>query len=236
MISVAEGIVLHTVPHKDSTRIIYFLSNSDEIITLYAGGFGKRRSAQAAIYYPGNYIEIELYDNTKSKLLKPSKANIIKPWLSVQNNFFKSTVLTFIIECVLVYFKSGHQTSGLYNTLFELINYLEEDDVDFVNVPIVFLLKISEILGVKPNGDNGYFNIKEGVFELIKHSTFGMEQKESILLANILSLKPSELIKLSLGNNERRTLLKSYLEFLDYHIDTKSKVLSLDVLTTVIND
>ena len=44
MIEVVKAIVIHSVPHKDSTRIVYVLSDSDQIITLYASGFGKKRS------------------------------------------------------------------------------------------------------------------------------------------------------------------------------------------------
>ena len=51
-----------------------------------------------------------------------------------------------------------------------------------------------------------------------------------------VAVKPSDQLKEKMGNNQRRSLIKNYLEFLDFHIDGHMKVLSLDVLSTVLND
>jgi hypothetical protein len=52
----------------------------------------------------------------------------------------------------------------------------------------------------------------------------------------LLILKPSDQLKKRMGNNQRRSLIKNYLEFLDFHVDSHMKVLSLDILSTVLND
>lgn len=236
MIEVVKAIVIHSVPHKDSTRIVYVLSDSDQIITLYASGFGKKRSPQAAVYYPGNHIEIEVVKSQKSTLLKAKDANIISPWQTLQSDFYKSTVLTFMLECLMVYIKQGHVSNGLYDTVLNYLDILDNEDVDYANMPIVFLLKLSQYLGIYPENGDGYFNIREGKFEMRKHSSYGMEKEDSSKLACLLPLKPSDQLKEKMGNNQRRSLIKNYLEFLDFHIDGHMKVLSLDVLSTVLND
>lgn len=236
MIKVVEAIVLHSIPHKDSSRIVYVLSEEDEIISLYVSGFGKKRSSKAAVFYPGNHLELELVSNSRSSLFKVSQAGIVRPWLSVQSNFLKSTVLTFLLETIMVYFKAGRPAGTLYSSLLNTVEVLEDEDVDFVNLPMMFLLKESEILGLKPNSASGYFNIKEGVFEKTQHYQFGLGLKESQSLAYLLLEKPSDQIKFNMGNNERRNLIKAYLDFLDYHVESSAKVLSMDVLSTVLND
>lgn len=236
MNKVVEAIVIHSIPHKDSSRIVYVLTQDDEIISLYVSGFGKKRSSKAAVFYPGNYLELELAANSRSSLYKVSQSSIIRPWLSIQSNFLKSTVLTFLLEVVMVYFKQGQPAGGLYLSLLNILQVLEEEETQFVNLPVMFLLKVSEILGVKPDSNEGYFNIKEGLFEPSKNSKFGLDLKESKSLACLLLLKPSGQIKQVMGNNERRSLITGYLEFLDFHVDSYAKVLSMDVLSTVLND
>jgi DNA repair protein RecO (recombination protein O) len=236
MIEVVQAIVIHSVPHKDSSRIVYVLSGNDQIITLYASGFGKKRSPKAAIYYPGNHIELEVVKNHITTLLKAKEANIIKPWQTLQSDFYKSTVLTFILECLMVYIKQGQTSSGLYDTVLNYLYILDNEDIDYANMPIVFLLKLSQYLGIYPENGEGYFNIREGKFEERKHSSYGMERKESSKLACLLVLKPSDQLKERMGNNQRRSLIKHYLEFLDFHVDSHMKVLSLDILSTVLND
>ena len=225
---------MHVLPHKDSSRIIKLLGEDDKINAVYATGFGKRKSNQSAIFYPGNHVEIELANSIKSSMLKCKTAYIVSPWQNLQRDILKSSILTFSSECLMVYFKASYTYHGLFNFYLDYLTLLDHED-EVGNFPLFFVIRVSQLLGIKPEAKSGYFNIREGVFESSQHYQYGLNKEESLVLSKLLDSNGAEQFALEINHSIKKRLLKSYLIFIDYHTGNNQAIVSLDVLKVVLN-
>jgi DNA repair protein RecO (recombination protein O) len=236
MVSTEKVIVLHSIKHKDNTRIVKVLTERNKVVSLYVTGFGKGRNKKGAIYYPGNHLEIELNQKRTTDLGKVMDARIISSNSHIHEDIYRASILIFILECLSKYVWTTEGYNGLYdytNGLLEILGYKE---TAIANAPMMFLVDLSQFLGVKPESAKGQFNIREGVFVTSAHGGIFMDTKTSEILAQFLSLDRQEILDIKISGERRKHLINQYLKFIDYHVDRHQQILSLDVLSTVLSD
>ncbi len=103
---------------------------------------------------------------------------------------------------------------------------------------LFFLLHLTRYLGFFPantySNVEPYFNLQHGAFETLdKGNEFQLELKQSEQLARILTSTIETFEQLPFSRNERSSLLRNIIAYLQLHLEGLGKIKSLDVLETV---
>ena len=236
MITVDKAIVLHSFPFKDNSRIVKVLSDKDKIIPIFVNNFSKGKNKKSSIYYPGNLIEIEWFDNQKGGMYTAKNQAILDAFQNVHLDFYKTAILTFSLECIYKYIKDHQVTHGLFEYTKGFLDLMDSSEEGVANLALMFLVDFSSFLGIKPKEGKGYFNIKEGEFQNSKHHIYSLEKSSSDILAQFLQEDKSKTYELMVPGNQRKKLIEDYLRFMDYHVDQNQQILSLDILSTVLSE
>ncbi len=236
MFATERAIVLHSFPFKENSRIVKVLTEKDKVVSLFINGFSKGKSKKSSIYYPGNIIELEWFEKQNNSLLSVRSEFIIESFSSIHQDFYKTSILSFIIECLYKMMKENQQLNGIYDYTTSFLELLEGLDSKLGNLAVIFLVDFTQFIGIKPKPGIGYFNIREGEFQNWKNEVYSLEKNLSEQLSKFLELSRRESLEVVLKGKERKQLLEKYLLFIDYHIDQQSQILSLEILSTVLSD
>lgn len=236
MIAVNTAIVLHSFPFKDNSRIVKVLCESDKMIPIFVNNFSKGKNKKSSIYYPGNLIEIEWFDNQKGGMYTAKNQAILNSFHNLHLDFYKTAILTFALECIYKYVKDHQDINGLFEYTKGFLDLMDSSEEYVANLAMMFLVDLSSFLGIKPKQGEGWFNIRDGEFQKVKHHLYSLDNSSSQVLAQFLVEDKSKTYKLTLPGNQRKKLIEDYLRFMDYHIDQNQQILSLDILSTVLSE
>lgn len=231
----SQFLVLHSIKHKDSTRIIYLLQENGNQITVFGGGFGKKKSDKSAVFYPGNIIEGELLTTVKSDLKKIKDPRIVHHYHHIHDDFIKSAILSFVLEVLHKHINSGEAAYNLFPFVENILEYLESHDQHYANIPVILLIEILHYHGIKPESNPGLFNYKKGAFEVKSFPSDCFSEKNSILFNELLNLPVQESLQKEMNAVNRKALLNDLFQFIRYHVDHSREIYSLDILSSLLS-
>lgn len=235
MYSKTKSLVLHSIKHKDSTKIIYLLNADGAQITIFGGGFGKKKSDKSAVFYPGNIINGEFLTTKKSDLAKLKDPSINKHFSNIHTSFVKTALLTFVLEVLHKQVKPQESNYNVFPFVEQLLQLLDKQEKQFANLSVLFMIEMLNYHGIKPEVGTGWFNFKLGRFEQKSFPSDAFTEKSSKLLAQFLQQNMSENLALPMSNDNRKTLINELLRFIQYHTDNHKEILSLDIMSSIIS-
>jgi DNA repair protein RecO (recombination protein O) len=219
-----EAIVLQLYPYKDNGAVVKLYSRNKGIISCWASSIHKKSSkTKVNLLQPLSIIKAEINDKENNSLiqLKEIETSVHTPGIGL--NIEKSTIALFLSELLLKLLKESSTDESFYEFIRNSIILLNETPEKCANFHILFMIVLSDHLGLLPTGnfsaETAYFNLQDGVYQAAKpmHPHF-LEPAESEWLSKLSSYKLEDFHAPSIPAQSRKLLLRGVLEYFELHL------------------
>jgi DNA repair protein RecO (recombination protein O) len=214
---VDSAIIIRTFPVKSNQNVIKLLTRSHGIQTAYLSAGTKKKSVKNAVLQPLSLCQVTLKKNKNSSLLNLKEARIDIPFINIQLDIVKSTIVLFLADFLDHVLLEDHEEVG-FDFLQKALQILNEIELGKSVYHLAFLVKMMQWLGIQPSlkkDKNHYLNIKEGVFAYFIQSEW------------------TQLSEVRLTKEERGSFLNNIILYYTFHIPGFKKPQSLSILEEV---
>lgn len=238
MLSKSNIIVLSKIKYKDYDLIVRtYNKNRGAISYLIKGGLKSSKSSRAKSVYFQPLMQLSIEENYRPgqslHYLKEVKSNYI--YRTLYTNVYKSSIVLFLSELMANVLKEEEKNEDLYNFIETTFQYLDNED-NFANFHLLFLLKLSRYLGFQPESPKQskyFFNLQTGSFEAESAGRYTISGKKLTRLKSLLGINFDDLYLIKMNTQERQEFLDVLLLYFELHLEGFRKPKSLTVLSEI---
>lgn len=239
MFCTTRGIVLHSIPYKDTSAIIY----------MYTEAFGRasymvsrRRSKKSplvkSLFIPLSVLDLEVEHLNKREIHRIKEARVCLPLQEILCDPIKNVLALFLSEFLFRVVKETEPDPRLFCFLYDSIQVLECADKGVANFHLVFLLRLLRYLGIFPNIENRragyYFDMLNSVFTVDQpaHPHF-LGEEDTEVFARLLKMSYENMSLYVFSRQERVRIIQKILEYYHLHLPDFAEIKSLAVLQSL---
>jgi len=230
-----KAIVISVLKFHEKSLIVKCFTQSDGLKTYFVrNAFSTQRNNQKIAYFqPLNILEIEANHKNKGTLEHFKEIKLAFPYLSINTNIVKSTIVIFLSEVLHHSIKEEEKNENLFSFLETAFLWLDTHD-EVANFHLILLMEMTKYLGFYPDTSERelpYFETINGIFSSFQGVSC-LSTHETKLFNKLIDLKFDDNQK-NFASIERQLLLKILLDYYTTHLDGFKKPKSLDVLKEV---
>ncbi len=215
-----ELIVLHTTKYGENALVIHTLCREMGKKSFLVRGVGKKVSP--AWFLQLNIIDADIVQSEKGSLDVASHFSQKEPLTSLRESPGKNCIALFLSEVLLKTLQEGEVDAEFYAWLRSRILLLdrlgtEDDAVSYANFHIALLKELCEKVGYQASQQDLLVFSDDSLTDLEKLEGLSFEQ----------------MLLVPLTGRRRDQIIRSYLKYLEYHLDTPLHIQSLDVLAAL---
>lgn len=226
MLLKTKGIVLRFVKYKESSVIATIYTLEKGIISVIANSVrSKKSTGKIALFQPLSLVELIVYFNVSKNISRISEINSYHPLHKLRQDPIKASISIFINEILNKCLKEEEENPPFYDFIQNSIIHLNEQTNEIANFHLIFLIKLSLFLGIKPHSTVDFV-------QQISNSSFYTNQ-ENLAKLDYLLIANYE-TSLNLTQTVRQTILIDLIEYYQNHIDI-GRINSIDVLHEILN-
>lgn len=230
-----KAIVISVLKFQEKSLIVKCFTQSDGLKTYFVrNAFSTQRNNQKIAYFqPLNILEIEANHKNKGTLEHFKEIKLAFPYLSINTNIIKSTIVIFLSEVLHHSIKEEEKNENLFSFLETAFLWLDTHD-EVANFHLILLMEMTKYLGFYPDTserESPYFETINGVFSSFQGVSC-LSTHETKLFNKLIDLKFDDNQK-NFASIERQLLLKILLDYYTIHLDGFKKPKSLEVLKEV---
>lgn len=226
MLLKTKGIVLRFVKYKESSVIATIYTLEKGIISVIANSVrSKKSTGKIALFQPLSLVELIVYFNVSKNISRISEINSYHPLHKLRQDPIKASISIFINEILNKCLKEEEENPPFYDFIQNSIIHLNEQTNEIANFHLIFLIKLSLFLGIKPHSTVDFI-------QQISNSSFYTNQ-ENLAKLDYLLIANYE-TSLNLTQTVRQTILIDLIEYYQNHIDI-GRINSIDVLHEILN-
>ena len=206
-----ELIVLNYTKFGENSIVIHSLSRA----------YGRRsflvkvgKKASMSLFQPLSLLEADVIENPRATLWNAVSPGVRHPLAGLRGNLYKNAMSVFMSEVLYRVVREGTRDDGLFDWCSRQILTLDALESDFSNFHILFLLELASALGFSPTFE-----------EIVPFS--GRHRQE---IRRLMEAETGEALLLPLTGEVRGGICEDILRYLEYHIDARIEIRSLDVL------
>ncbi len=233
MLVKTPGIVLHTLKYSETSIVSRIYTRELGLQSYMVNGVRGSKGNKAALFRPGNILELVSYFKREHKGLQRLKEyNYGIIYQQLPFNIIKSSLALFLIEILNKVLNEEEAHPDLYDFIEGSFVRLDTTESELSTFHIRFLSLLAMELGFHPGGNYSttkpYFDLQEGqsLDEAPTHHLY-LEPRHAAFFFNQLEGP-------ALNNVERRALLEKLLQFFALHIDNFGEIRSWNVLKEVL--
>lgn len=237
MLTKNNSIVLSKLKYRDYDLIVKCYTQQRGVVSYILRGVLKSKKGQTKTVYFQALSQLQIEENFKPNQslhsLREVKLNYI--YKSLHTNIYKSAIVLFLSEILSTVLKEEEKNEDLFNYIETALQYLDNED-QFSNFHLLFLLKLTRYLGFQPgnlNNNYSYFNLESGVFETSNKGMYSIDGENLILLKRLLGINFDALNGIKINAKQRRDFLNMLLYYFELHLGGFKKPKSLQVLNDV---
>lgn len=215
-----ELIVLHTTKYAENAFVVHTLCREYGKRSFLVRGVGKHVSP--AWFLQLNILEAEVSESQRSSLWTLSHFSQPVPLSSLRDSLGKNCIALFLSEVLIKTLHEGEADEAFYAWLRGRILLLDSlgtkaDGIHYANFHIALLKELCEKAGYRASEQDLLVFSDEGLNDWEKLEGKSFEQT----------------LLVPLSGQRRDRIIRSYLKFLEYHLDTPLHIQSLDVLSAL---
>lgn len=242
-----KGLILRTKAYRETSKIVTIFTEKSGKLTLLAKGIRKSGSKTAAIIDPLNLIEFVYYFKANRELQYLSNAEFIRNYSHIKADYNKIKVAFNILEMTNLFTHEGQVDQKFYNLIVNTLDMLDKTEMEPELILIQFLINVAEISGYPIYSENcplcgKKINIEKNTFNFSKeyglicgncsssnNYIFELNEVKKELISRIFS-NLSNLSSMMIERKEElRHLIKTMIEFLEYHVEEFKKLKSFEL-------
>ncbi len=237
-----EAIVLNKIKYSDSTYIVNLYTRQEgKMAVLSRVPKSKKNSIKPNTFLPFNIVEIEIKQKYSRNIQTIKNCNTLVPLYNIYGDVYRSSIAQFICEIVSKSVKDNEPDNKLYEYLKTTILKLNDVEVSYKNIHLIFMKDYADILGFRITNNfsekTPYFNLKEGMFLPV----FTVEEESvninlSKTISTLLLLDFNSLNDFNISYQNRKEILKILISYLKTHLTDLPEIKTIDVLNSVFAD
>lgn len=236
MIAETDAIILHTIKYSE-TSVIAHIYTKEFGNGSYIMNSVRTNHSKMAMFQPLSLVHITTYRKKDPKQIhRLSNIAFLQVPQNVTNNVVKSTIAMFAGEIIDRIFSEEEQSYPLFEFLKNFVVLLENLESNYANLHILFLLHLTQHIGVFPknnyNSTNKYFSLLLGEFVQFSEENGTLNEDNSLLFLKILETNGIE-DSINLSQQDRQKLLAILLQYYDIHVCKTQNIKSFEILKMV---
>ncbi len=237
MLLTTPGIVLHSTKYSDTSLIVKIFTEKRGVQSfIVKGAFSKKSRFRASIFTPLALVSITYDDHNSDRLLylkDISRNDVGAEW---SFDPARSSILMFYNELLYKLLFDSGEDEVLFNFLQEEILKISEPEVDLLELPLRFLLRLSVVLGFFPENNYSdkdcYFSLSENRFQSYYiDENDEIPQTESRYMSQLLLSEATQQVTRHTRNNLLHYLIKYY----QVHNEQIRDIESVEILASVLH-
>ncbi|GGW55949.1 DNA replication and repair protein RecO [Winogradskyella epiphytica] len=237
MLSKNSSIVLSKLKYREYDLIVKCYTEQRGVVSyLLRGVLKSKKGLSKTVYFQAlSQLEIEEVYKPNQSLHAIKEVKFSYVYSTLHNNIFKSSIVLFLSEILSNVLKEEEKNEDLFHFMATALQYLDNED-QFSNFHLLFLLKLTRYLGFQPesvNTDFSYFNLETGVFENSNHGIYSVSGENLIILKQLLGTNFDALNAVKITGKQRQEFLNMLLYYFELHLGSFKKPRSLQVLNDV---
>ncbi|MBK8563280.1 MAG: DNA repair protein RecO [Saprospiraceae bacterium] len=234
------GIVFKSKKYSETSVIVDVFTEEKGMRSYIVSGVRSQRpTVSAGLLQPMTPIELVAYEKDGHDLTRLKEVKPYHVFQAIPFDIRRSSVGVFMIEVARNGIQGHEAQPNLFDFLLRNFVYLDETPHSIANLHLHFMVHLAEYLGFLPGGDYSdetpFFDLQEGMFTEFKplhqHS---LEQLAAGKFYQLLILPMERCHEVLFDREERRSLLKSLLNYYKLHIENFPPVRSHEVLEEVL--
>lgn len=226
---VAEAFILSRIKYSESSFIVKAYTKEMGLISFMAKGYNSKNKKGQNLFQPFSKLEVALFQRQPNSLYQLKSASVLKSNV-ISLNVQKQPLLFLISELVLRYVREEEQNQGLYSLIEKTAEQLESSTINETNnISMLFLYQLTDILGILPSINNNkdlIFCLKEGCSIEPSKAILPVSKEDNQLLLEYISSNISET---KFSKDQRRTILKLLIQYVDIQLSRTGPIKSLEV-------
>lgn len=236
-----EGIILRSKKYSETSLILDIYTELHGLRSYIVSGVRKSRSkSKAGVYQVMNIINLVAYDKQNDSLSRITEAHPKFIYKSISIDVVKSSIGMLLMEVTRNAIKEKEQNNKLYNFLIDWFLFLDQTPNSVGNLPLKFLLDLTENLGFKPR-DN--YSEEATIFDTYEaqfinqnlENKYCVDEKMSKLIFAVMQTPRTEIHQLGSSREVRAALLTKLIQFYKLHLDNFKELKSISILRQVLN-
>lgn len=246
MIKKAEAVVLKTINHGDTSKIITLYSKESGRLKLIAKGVRSPKSKSVGLFQPTRHLQVIYYSKSNSELQLFKAGEFIDGFFGLENDFDRLTLAQVVVELLDRSLEDEEPHPALFDLLVNTLKRLSEPSIITANSYWYFHLQLLKELGFQPHVQHCSIchsvleegaSIGRGITSLEcvkchqpnKGSTF-VSREVLLTMQNILDSDWDSVGEIKLNSLERRSLWDYMWRYTFHHIEPTRGMKSLKVL------
>jgi DNA repair protein RecO (recombination protein O) len=222
MLHKTRGIVFRFTKYGDTSIIVTIFTELFGLQTYIVNGVrSSSAKSKIALYQPLTLLDLVVYHKENASILRIKEVKCAHPYSTLYQDVKKSAMAMFINELINKTIKDESHAAELHGFISASLVGLDEASSNYENFHLVFLIKLSRLLGFGVHNAHEILGNREP------------NEKITMLLTRLIGNEYFDPINMTLS--ERRIILDLILSFFHTHIDTMGEIKSVAVLKEVLS-
>ena len=239
MLHKTRGIVLHSLPYSDKFAItLIYTEEFGRVSYLTSQSKSRKSRVPRSLFHPLAILDLEVeHQNLRDiQRIKENKTHI--PLIALLTDPVKSALGIFVAELISKVVREEQTNHPLFDFLLQSIQVLELTNHSSANFHIVFMIRLSRLLGFHPDSASYrkgmLFDMRNGIFTQFQpaHIHF-LSPDESMVLHNLLRMSYENMFIFRFSGRERQMIIRRILDYYRMHLSDFPEIKSLEVLRDV---
>jgi DNA repair protein RecO (recombination protein O) len=209
-----KAIVLQAIRHGDKKYILKLYTRGHGLLTVAAAA-GKSPSSKVrpAALLPLSLLNAELIVRENHEIHRLTEASVYYVNENIGTSVARLAVAQFLNEVLIKTLKEQQANPPLYDFTVNIIQFLNEAEGGYQNLPLHFLLQLARQLGFEPHNnfsaENPFFDCREGQFTPMSLSfPLGLNREDSRIFSEFLG---ADVLRTRFARDQRQVLLDTLL-------------------------
>jgi DNA repair protein RecO (recombination protein O) len=221
MLVKTKGIVLRAIKYGETSIITDIYTLERGLQTFIVSGVRTSKSRiHASLLQLGTIVELVAYIREETKMNRVKEVHAAMVYTTIPFKILKSSVALFMVELAQKTVKESESNPSLFEFLATSFYHLDTTTESVLNLPIAFMVHLSEYLGFQPttNERPNFFDLKDGQFfaEEPLHQYF-LNPIYSQLLIQFLETDLENVHLIEINGADRRYLLMRLCDYYRMH-------------------
>lgn len=236
MMTKTGAFVLRSVKYGDTTLIVDMLTREYGRLS-FAVRMSKspRSKVRRQLFQPATQMEVEFDFRPTAAVQRMKGAAVSSPYSTISTDPYKLAMVMFLSEFLCHATRSEQQNAPLYDYVCAGLDWLDGCGEAFSNFHIVFMMRLSRLLGFYPNmetqDDGRFFDLRSGCFTPLRpdHPDF-LEPADAARIALLMRMDYPTMHLFAMSHADRNRCVDAILHFYRLHIPDFPELKSLDVV------
>lgn len=238
MFVATRALVLHKTKYADNGMVVKLFTQKFGTQTfIIKNAYSVKNKRLLPLFSPLSMLEIQFDDRKINQLMYFKEVTCYYQYQDLPCDMVKSSLLLFYCELLYRLLYESGIDEQLYDFLENYLQQLDQSDGVRADAHILFMLRMSQILGFAPNDNRDqthpYFSIEQSSFVMNRYDNDAVLSQEA---SEVLSQMISGTLSSPAVKTIRKELLSGMIRYYQRHNEQIRKIESVAILAEIMSN